>query len=100
MYVDGYKGFSESDWYGAYFENAARDGAAGAMFWILTPDSQRGYSVTYSSSRDSSILTAITGGAHLFSSLSNALPAPALLDSGRHLVPRQFAFSRSEAEPA
>ena len=100
MSVDGYKGFSESDWYGAYFENAARDGVAGAMFWILTPDSQRGYGVTYSSSRDAAILAEVNGGAHLFTSLANALPPPSLLDSGRHLVPRQFVFSRSPTDEA
>jgi len=100
MSVDGYKGFSESDWYGAYFENAARDGVAGAMFWILTPDSQHGYSVTYSSSRDAAILAEVNGGAHLFASLANALPPPSLLDSGRHLVPRQFVFSRSQTDEA
>jgi mannan endo-1,4-beta-mannosidase len=100
MSVDGYQGFSESDWYGAYFENAARDGVGGAMFWILTPDAQRGYGVTYSSPRDAAILAQVNGGSHLFTSLANALPPPSLLDSGRHLVPRQFAFSRSQTEPA
>lgn len=95
MSVAGYKGFTETDWYSAYFENTARDGVAGAMFWILTPDAERGYGVTYSSPRDAAVLSAINGGVHLFSSLVNALPPPNLLDDSRHLVPRQFAFSRS-----
>ena len=100
MSVEGYQGFSESNWYGAYFENAARDGAAGVMFWILTPDVQRGYGVTYSSSRDAAILAEVNGGSHLFASLANALPPPSLLDSGRHQVPRQFVFSQSQTDPS
>jgi len=100
MSSDGYKGFSQLDWFRSYFENAARDGIAGAMFWILTPDPARGYGVTYSSSRDAALLAEITGGAHLFASLQNASPPPALLDSGRHLIPRQFAFTRAENDPA
>src|SRR2546423_9960319 len=27
-------------------------------------------------------------------------PPPALLDAGKHLIPRQFVFSRNENEPA
>jgi hypothetical protein len=91
-------GFSEADWYRAYFEDAARAGASGAMFWILTPDAQRGYGVTYASPRDAPVLAEVTGAAHLFASLANASPPPALLDPGKHLVPRQFAFYRSESE--
>ena len=98
MGPEGYKGFSEADWYRAYFEYTARAGASGAMFWILTPDAQRGYGVTYSSPRDAAILAEVTGAAHLFTSLANAFPPPVLLDPGKHLVPRQFAFYRSESE--
>jgi mannan endo-1,4-beta-mannosidase len=98
MGPEGFKGFSEADWYRAYFEYAARSGASGAIFWILTPDAQRGYGVTYSSPRDAAILAEVTGAAHLFASLANAFPPPGLLDSGKHLVPRQFAFYRSESE--
>jgi hypothetical protein len=70
------------------------------MFWILTPDPQRGYGVTYSSPRDAAVLAEVTGAAHLFASLRNASPPPALLDAGKHLVPRQFAFERAENDPA
>jgi mannan endo-1,4-beta-mannosidase len=100
MSADGYKGFTQVDWYRAYFEHAVRAGASGAMFWILTPDPQRGYGVTYSSPRDASVLAEVTGAAHLFASLRNASPPPALLDAGKHLVPRQFAFERAENDPA
>ena len=94
MSGQGYKGLSPADWYRAYFDNAAREGAAGAMFWILTPDPQRGYGVTWSIPRDEALLAEITGGAHLFASLVNASPPPATLDAGQHLVPRRFAFAR------
>src|SRR5260370_11340721 len=100
MSSDGYKGFTQLDWYRAYFEHAARAGSSGAMFWILTPDPQRGYGVTYSSPRDAPLLAEVTGAAHLFASLANAFPPPALLDPGKHLVPRQFAFDRVENNPA
>ena len=100
MSSDGYKGFSQVEWYRAYFENAARAGTSGAMFWILTPDPQRGYGVTYSSPRDAGLLAEVTGASHLFASLANASPAPALLEWGKHLIPRQFAFAQAESERA
>ena len=100
MSGDGYKGFSQVEWFRSYFENAARDGVGGAMFWILTPEPGRGYGVTYSLPRDAALLAEITGGAHLFASLQNAWPPPVLLDGGKHLVPRQFTFSRSENDSA
>jgi mannan endo-1,4-beta-mannosidase len=99
MGPEGYKGISEVEWYRAYFENAVRAGTSGAMFWILTPDPQRGYGVTYSSPRDAGVLAEITGASHLFASLANASPPPALLESG-HLIPRQFAFAQAENERA
>ena len=100
MSSDGYKGFTQVDWYRAYFENAVRTGASGAMFWILTPDPQRGYGVTWSTTRDAVVLAEIRGASHLFTSLANASPPPALLEPGKHLVPRQFAFARAENGPA
>jgi mannan endo-1,4-beta-mannosidase len=95
---DGFKGLTEVEWFRAYFEHTAREGVGGAMFWILTPDPSRGYAVTYSSAADASVLAEIRGASHLFNSLANATPPPALLDAGKHLVPRQLAFSRSESE--
>jgi mannan endo-1,4-beta-mannosidase len=100
MSADGYKGFTQVDWFRAYFENAVRAGASGAMFWILTPDPQRGYGVTYSAPRDAAVLSEVTGAAHLFTSLQNASPPPALVDAGKNLVPRQFAFERAEIDAA
>jgi hypothetical protein len=92
MGTDGFKGFSEVDWYRGYFENAAREGAGGAMFWILTPDPQRGYGVTYSTARDAALLAEVTGASHLFASLASAGPPPELTSAAKNLIPRQFAF--------
>jgi mannan endo-1,4-beta-mannosidase len=100
MSGEGHKGFSQAEWYRAYFDHTARDGASGAMFWILTPDPQRGYGVTYVTPRDGPLLAEITGAAHLFASLINASPPPALLDPGHHLVPRQFVFARDVNDKA
>jgi hypothetical protein len=100
MSGDGYKGLSPADWYRAYFDNAAREGVSGATFWILTPDPQRGYGVTWTIPRDTALLAEVTGGAHLFTSLANASPPPATLEAGQHLAPRQFAFARDVNEKA
>jgi mannan endo-1,4-beta-mannosidase len=97
---EGYNGTSELDWYRAYFEDAARDGAGGAMFWIITPDPERGWSVTYSSPRDAQLLNEIQGASHVFASLINASPPPDLTDPGKHLIPRQFAFERAATDAA
>ena len=97
---EGYNGISEIDWYRAYLEYVARNGAGGAMFWILTPDAQRGYGVTYSSARDAQLLNEIQGASHMFASLVNASPPPELTDAGKHLIPRQFAFDRPATDPA
>ena len=36
----------------------------------------------------------------MFASLINASPPPELTDSGKHLIPRQFAFDRPATDPA
>lgn len=100
MGPEGYKGLSELDWYRAYFDHTAREGVGGAMFWIITPDPQRGYGITYSSSRDAALLAEITGASRLFASLVNAAPPPSSTDAGKHLVPRQFAFDQSSIAAA
>jgi mannan endo-1,4-beta-mannosidase len=94
---EGFKGISEIDWYRAYFDHTAREGVGGTMFWIITPDPERGYGVTYSSPRDAALLAEITGASHVFASLINAAPPPDLTDKGQHLVPRQFVFEQPAA---
>ena len=54
--------------------------------------------MTYTTNRDAALLAEIRGASHVFSSLMNATPPPSLLDAGKHLVPRQFAFARNETE--
>src|SRR5205085_5237593 len=95
MSPDGYKGAAQVDWFRAYFDAAARAGVGGAIFWILTPDPQRGYGITYKDVRDEQMRAELVRAAGLFNSLSNAAPPPALLAAGHHLIPRQFAFTRA-----
>src|SRR5262249_14807591 len=73
---DGYNNFSEHDWYREFLDANLRGGAAGAMFWILTPDPNRGYGVTYMSSRDRALLSEIKSGAERFKALKGADPSP------------------------
>lgn len=100
MGVDGYRGFSQAEWYRAYLESNVRDGAAGAMFWILTPDVARGYGVTYVTDRDKAVLAEVARASQMFALLASADPPERLTDNDRHLVPRQFVWSRAENDPA
>lgn len=99
MAPDGYKGSSITEWYRAYFEDAARMGASGAMFWILTPDTERGYGITYSTQRDEAVRAEVRRGAELMKALQNEKPPAKVLDDGRHLIPRQFVFTRQSNDP-
>ena len=100
MGVEGHNGASQLDWYKAFFEGNARAGTAGAMFWILTPDTRRGYGVTYSAPRDKELLNEIGRASQMFAMLQSAeLPAN-VVDSERHLIPRQFAWTRAASDPA
>lgn len=97
---EGYNGFSQTEWFRAFFESNVRAGAAGAMFWILTPDPGRGYGVTYTSPRDEGVLAEVKRAAGMFNSLASAEPPQRLTEPARHLIPRQFAWSRNEGDPA
>jgi hypothetical protein len=94
MGVEGHNGFSQRDWFKGFFDGSARSGAGGAMFWILTPDPRRGYGVTYSTPRDKELLAEISRAAQMFTTLASAELPSQLLDSKRHLIPRQFAWSK------
>ena len=100
MGVEGYNGFSQVDWYRAYFESNLRAGAGGAMFWILTPDPARGYGITYITDRDKEVLGEVTRASQMFDTLARADPPDRLVDASRHLVPRQFAWTRPLNDPA
>ena len=98
MGVEGYNGFSQAEWFAALLDGSVRAGSSGVMFWILTPDPRRGYSVSYSTTRDQNLLTAIGEGSRKMAALESAEPAQQLLDANRHLVPRQFAWTRAPGE--
>src|ERR687884_1634012 len=66
MGPEGYKGFSEVEWYRGYFENALRAGAGGAMFWIITPDPHRGYGIAYTTARDDEVRAEIHRASEMF----------------------------------
>ncbi|HYU97351.1 MAG TPA: cellulase family glycosylhydrolase [Pyrinomonadaceae bacterium] len=100
MGVEGYKGFSQAEWYRAYLEGNVRAGAGGAIFWILTPDLARGYGVTYVTDRDKTVLAEVARASQMFASLASADPPERLADNARHLVPRQFVWARTENDPA
>ena len=100
MGPEGHRGFSQLEWYRAFFESNIRAGSAGAMFWILTPDPARGYSITYANGRDEDLLAEIKHASQMFASLADADPPERLLDASRHLVPRQFAWARPANDPA
>ena len=100
MGPEGFNGFSQVEWYRAFFESIVSAGAAGAMFWILTPDAARGYGVTYTTDRDQDILAETKRASQMFASLASADPPERLQDSSKHLVPRQFAWSRAQGDPA
>ena len=70
------------------------------MFWILTTDPQRGYSVVYSTPRDQAILAEVTRASRAFESLKSADLPERLTNPGRHLVPRQFVWNRAVGDPA
>jgi mannan endo-1,4-beta-mannosidase len=98
MGVEGHNSASQIEWYRALFEGNARAGAAGAMFWILTPDARRGYGITYATPRDKELLNEITRASQMFAALQSAdLPAR-LQESENHLIPRQFAWARDAGE--
>jgi len=99
MGVEGYNGSSQADWFDALFDGSLRAGSSGAMFWILTPDPRRGYGVTYSTSRDQNLLSVVSRAARRFASLESAEPPQQLLDSSRHLIPRQFAWEKPIGDP-
>jgi mannan endo-1,4-beta-mannosidase len=99
MGPEGYKGFSEVEWYRAFFESSRQAGVAGAMFWIITPDPKRGYGITYTTPRDEAVRTEIRRASELIAAHQGDGPPVHLLDASRHLVPRQFAFTRAQTDP-
>lgn len=100
MGVEGFNGFSQTDWFRAFFDSNVRAGTAGAMFWILTPDEHRGYGVSYMSTRDAGVLAEVSRAAKMFTELAGADAPDNLTHANRHLVPRQFQWTRNAGDPA
>jgi mannan endo-1,4-beta-mannosidase len=99
MGVEGYNGASQMEWYRAFFEGNARAGVGGAMFWTLTPDPRRGYGVTYTTPRDQQLLAEVLRASQIYEALESAEAPEHLQDASRHLIPRQFAWSRAVSDP-
>lgn len=95
---NGFNGVSQRDWYREFFDANLRAGAAGAMFWILTPDPGRGFGITYTTARDQAVFAEIKNAARRFAALRAADPPARLTEAGRHLIPRQFTWSRETPE--
>ncbi|MEP6920088.1 MAG: cellulase family glycosylhydrolase [bacterium] len=100
MGLNGYNGTSQQEWFRAYFDANIRTGSSGAMFWILTPDSHRGFGVSYTSPRDGALFQEIKRASEIFTALRAAAPPERVMDPARHLVPLQFVWKRPEGDPA
>ncbi len=100
MGVEGHNGASQLEWYRAFFEGNARAGAGGAMFWIFTPDARRGYGVTYATPRDQQLISEVARASQMFATLQSEEVPSHLQQSERHLIPRQFAWTREEGDAA
>ncbi|HEY8224321.1 MAG TPA: cellulase family glycosylhydrolase, partial [Pyrinomonadaceae bacterium] len=98
MGLEGHNGFSQSEWFETFFDGNIRAGSGGAMFWVITPDPHRGYGITYTTDRDREIFARITRAARTFEALASVGPPDRLLDTSRHLIPRQFAWGKSATD--
>lgn len=94
----GYQGLSDADWFRAYFAHAARVGAAGAMYWIFTPDAERDYGISYTTPRDDAVRKEFARAAQAFAAAARERTSAHLLDAGHHLIPRQFVFTQNKNE--
>ena len=88
-------GFAQTEWFRAFFESNLRAGAAGAMFWILTPDPNRGFGITYTTPRDQAVFAEIERASRALRRCGRPIRRNDLTDAGRHLIPRQFAWARA-----
>jgi mannan endo-1,4-beta-mannosidase len=91
MGPEGYKNFSQADWFRSFFEENVRAGSGGAMFWMLTPDARRRYSVTFTE-RDQKLLREIGRAAWFFDTYRAGDSPVRLTEPQRYLVPHQIAL--------
>jgi mannan endo-1,4-beta-mannosidase len=99
MQPEGYNGFSRADWYRSFFEEIARSGGGGPIFWMLTPDPKRRYSVTFTD-RDQDVLREIKRADWLYETYRDLDPPGKLLDQQAYLVPHQEWLKRVSGDPA
>jgi mannan endo-1,4-beta-mannosidase len=95
----GYNNISQIDWFRTFFKENVRAGAGGAMFWILTPDPRRRYSVT-PTDRDAKLMMEIRRAALLFDTYRSALPWPGLNERAHYLIPHQSSVVRPPGSSA
>ncbi|MEJ7617064.1 MAG: hypothetical protein WKF30_08930 [Pyrinomonadaceae bacterium] len=95
MGTEGYQGFSDADWYRAYFAHAARVGAGGAMYWIHSRCGARLRHLHHG--RDEAVRREFARAAQA-AAAAHAQASAHLLDAGHHLIPRQFVFTQNKNE--
>jgi mannan endo-1,4-beta-mannosidase len=93
----GFNGFSQTEWFRSFLEGNVRAGAGGAMFWILTPDPKRRYSVT-PTQRDAKLIGEIARGAWLFDTYENSSAPARLWEKARYLVPHQVSLAKRSGD--
>lgn len=98
--TEGFEGLSQTEWFRAYFEQAARVGIGGAMFWIWTRAAGRDYGVTPDAPRDEPLRAELARAARLLETHAADSPPRELRDADRYLVPRQFDLVHKDAEGA
>ncbi len=94
---EGHQDVSQLIWFRTFYEANAAAGTAGTMFWILTPDARRRYSVT-PTQRDEKLWTEIKRAVWLFDSYKSHTAPTRLSEAERYLVPHQRVFSRPRDE--
>jgi len=97
MGPQGHNNFSQIDWFRNYFEENVRSGAGGAMFWMLTPDAKRRYSVTFTD-RDQQLLGELRRAAWLFDTYKYGEPPAKITDERAFLVPHQTTLHHQASD--
>ena len=97
MGPQGHNSFSQIEWFRNYFEENVRSGAGGAMFWMLTPDAKRRYSVTFTD-RDQQLLRELRRAAWLFDTYKYDDPPAKITDAQRFVVPHQTSLHHQPNE--
>ena len=95
---EGFNGSSQVAWFRNYFEENVHAGAGGAMFWMLTPDPKRRFSVTFTD-RDRQLRQEVQRAAWLFETYEDGDLPSQVTDRSRYLVPHQNLLRRDASHP-